>query len=661
MRAQILLVILFYSLSCFSQKKQIDSLQYKVDHAVSDTQKVNNLNKLFVLINVEDRDSAKKIAEEALKISTKVNYPLGKATSYNNLGTHYYYNGNYTKALSNYLSAISVLESQRGNLRKSKTFKKQMSTSYNNTGMIHQHQKRYDKAEEYFNKSIKIDLEIGDKKGMAQCYNNIGTIKEETNKYDEAIKNYEISLQLKRETNDTDGIPSTLINMGIIRMNQNKFRESQDYFEKALQMSLENSNKQTQALALINLGDLFYLKKQFPESITYYQKGIEVCKNQNYDQFLSYAYQSISLSLYRMKNFEKAYDFFQKYVSIKDSINESLNSKVLNEMETKYQSDVKAKEIKLLTAEKDVKDLELKNNKTQIYYFIGGFLLLGFLVLLLLRAYITKRKTNSELDLKNQKIESAYSIIEQKQKEIVASINYAKKIQYTLLAHRDFLSNNLGEYFILYKPKDIVSGDFYWATKQGNKFFLAVCDSTGHGVPGSFMSLLNIGFFSEAINEKGIFKPNEVLNYVRKRLVNTISQEGQADGFDGILLCMDRESNTITYSAANNTPVIIENNTLRILQKDKMPVGIGDYQEDFQLFTIDAEKGSMLYLFTDGYSDQFGGEKGKKFMYKRLESKFTEIHLLPMDEQMIILDKEFETWRGDLEQVDDVCIFGLRV
>lgn len=175
------------------------------------------------------------------------------------------------------------------------------------------------------------------------------------------------------------------------------------------------------------------------------------------------------------------------------------------------------------------------------------------------------------------------------------------------------------------------------------------------------MSLLNIGFLSEAINEKGLYKPNEALNYVRERLIGTISQEGQMDGFDGILLCIDQENGTITYSSANNTPVIMENNTLKVLPKNKMPVGIGIAEKEFDLFTIEAEKGSILYLYTDGYADQFGGEKGKKFMYKRLHALLEDINQLSLQEQAEQLDQHFLRWKGELEQVDDVCILGIRI
>ena len=262
---------------------------------------------------------------------------------------------------------------------------------------------------------------------------------------------------------------------------------------------------------------------------------------------------------------------------------------------------------------------------------------------------------------RTKEIQLQKHIIEEKQKEIVDSINYAKRIQYTLLAHKEFLQEQIPDHFVFFNPKDIVSGDFYWATQHKNKFYLAVCDSTGHGVPGAFMSLLNIGFLREAINEKAIEKPNEVLNFVRQRLIDNISREGQKDGFDGILLCIDKDNKTITYSAANNAPLLIKNTVYSELEADRMPVGKGEKEASFILRDIKYEPGDVLYLYTDGYADQFGGPKGKKFKYKPLNELLLQISHLPLDIQNSKLKTVFEDWRGDLEQVDDVLIIGIKL
>ena len=262
---------------------------------------------------------------------------------------------------------------------------------------------------------------------------------------------------------------------------------------------------------------------------------------------------------------------------------------------------------------------------------------------------------------RTKEIEHQKEIIEEKQKEIVDSINYAKRIQDSLLAHKDFLQEELKEHFVFFHPKDIVSGDFYWATKVGAKFYIAACDSTGHGVPGAFMSLLNIGYLNEAIKEKGIERPNEVLNFVRQRLIDNISKEGQKDGFDGILLCIDQQTKKLSYAAANNAPLIIRKDGYEELEADRMPVGMGERKEDFKLHEINYEKGDVLYLYTDGYADQFGGPKGKKYKYRPLNEMLQKMSADKMETQRTALASEFENWRGELEQVDDVLIIGIRL
>ncbi|MBK6833107.1 MAG: SpoIIE family protein phosphatase [Bacteroidetes bacterium] len=266
---------------------------------------------------------------------------------------------------------------------------------------------------------------------------------------------------------------------------------------------------------------------------------------------------------------------------------------------------------------------------------------------------------------RTKEIEHQKEIIEEKQKEIVDSINYAKRIQYSLLAHKDFLEQELQEHFVFFHPKDIVSGDFYWAASTGTatnrKFYIAACDSTGHGVPGAFMSLLNIGYLNEAIKEKGIEKPNEVLNFVRQRLIDNISKEGQKDGFDGILLCIDQHTKKLSYAAANNAPLIVRKDGYEELEADRMPVGMGERKEDFKLHEINYEKGDVLYLYTDGYADQFGGPKGKKYKYRPLNEMLQKMSVDKMEVQRTALANEFENWRGELEQVDDVLIIGIRL
>ncbi len=294
-------------------------------------------------------------------------------------------------------------------------------------------------------------------------------------------------------------------------------------------------------------------------------------------------------------------------------------------------------------------------------------LVLVFAIFIFNRFKVTQKQKQiieikeQETQKQNEIITFQKHVVEEKQKEILDSINYAKRIQQTLLAHEDFLKENIANHFVFFKPKDIVSGDFYWATKKDDLFYLAVCDSTGHGVPGAFMSLLNIGFLSEAINEKGITSPDKIFNYVRQRLIDSISKDNQKDGFDGILLCMDTKLKTISYVAAHNSPVLISEGTLTDLEADKMPVGVGERKQDFTLYHITYKPGDTLYVYTDGYADQFGGPKGKKFKYKPLNELLISISNKEPQDQKTLLDEAFISWQGELEQVDDVLIIGIRL
>jgi serine phosphatase RsbU (regulator of sigma subunit) len=260
--------------------------------------------------------------------------------------------------------------------------------------------------------------------------------------------------------------------------------------------------------------------------------------------------------------------------------------------------------------------------------------------------------------------------IEEKHQEIIDSVNYAKRIQSALLASHKLLGDNLPEHFILFQPKDIVSGDFYWATTVGTEdqrqFCLVAADSTGHGVPGAIMSILNISCLSEAVNAQKLISPNQILDYTRHRIMEHMANDGSAeggkDGMDAVICNFDFTNNKLQFAAANNPLWLIRNNELLEYKPDKMPVGkaMGEIKP-FTLQEIDLQKGDLVIMITDGFADQFGGPKGKKFMYKPLKELIKSLcnaSLQNLKQEMIA---NFENWKGTSEQVDDVLIIGVRV
>jgi serine phosphatase RsbU (regulator of sigma subunit) len=265
----------------------------------------------------------------------------------------------------------------------------------------------------------------------------------------------------------------------------------------------------------------------------------------------------------------------------------------------------------------------------------------------------------------NEKLDLQKKILEEKNKDITDSITYAKRIQKALMASDSLLTKNLPEYFVLYKPKDIVSGDFYWAEKIDNKFLIATCDCTGHGVPGAFMSLLGVSFLNEITKERNIIQPDLIFNHLRNDIIKALNPEGNEeegkDGMDAVLCSFDFQKMELQFACANNPLWVFRNNECIEFKPDKFPIGMQGELKSFSLQKLQLQKGDVIYTFTDGFADQFGGEKGKKFKYKQLNEKLSAISILPLAEQKKELEKTFDAWKGNLEQVDDVLVIGIRI
>ena len=257
--------------------------------------------------------------------------------------------------------------------------------------------------------------------------------------------------------------------------------------------------------------------------------------------------------------------------------------------------------------------------------------------------------------------------LSEKNKEMTDSIRYAQRIQKALMSSKNLLDKNLPEHFVFFNPKDIVSGDFYWASPLHNgQFALVTADSTGHGVPGAFMSLLNISSLNEAVNERGLIDTADILNHARKKIIQSLAEDGTADGgkdgMDCSIAAFNFKNKTMQYSAANNPIWIIRNNAILEFAADKMPVGKHDRDAvSFTAHNIQLQAGDVIYYLTDGFPDQFGGSKGKKFKYKPLQDLLLTICNLPMDAQKEKLATAFNNWKGNLEQVDDVLLIGVKI
>jgi serine phosphatase RsbU (regulator of sigma subunit) len=508
----------------------------------------------------------------------------------------------------------------------------------------------YDEAFKNNQDSLKLMHDLPASVKKAWTYYNLAILYFETKDYAGAIKGYEQAIIVSEEINFGYGVARGLSFIGTICINQGKFDEARDYISKAIVLYREAGHDIGLSRALNDLGVICRKLGQYKEAETYLKECYELRKAVNHTQGLITTTYELGELLIASKKTDEALELLHKALDL--AVETNTRTKVF--------------QIQKAIAEA----YKLKGDYSNAYKYLEQFIEVQSTVLgqesaqrlkqMQTRAATEKADKEAEIErLKNVELKQANDIIATKNKEIVDSINYAWRIQSALLAADKLLKDNLEDFFVLFKPKDIVSGDFYWATKKDNRFYIAVCDSTGHGVPGAFMSILNVSYMNEAISEKGISAPNEVFNHVRQRLIENISQDGQQDGMDGILLCV--EDGKTTYAAAFNTPLLINKKGITEFGTDKMPVGKGVSKEPFSLRTIETKKGDMLYLYTDGYADQFGGPNGKKFKYKAFEELLVTIRELPLEEQKATLDKKFSEWKGELEQVDDVLVVGIRL
>lgn len=737
-----MIFLLFPAFSDLSAKAQsgIDSLKIALGQNPADTQKVNLLNKLSKKYNAINVDTAILYAQQALTKAQKIKFKKGEMQAYDNLGyaqfykglskesletyqkeyeissqykdTHYMAlalanlgfsyveQGNFPVALDYYLRAVKLKEELKDSAS--------LATTILNIGVLHYNQKKYDLALKYQKDALKILLKCGTKAQIANAYARIGNTYMELKNDKDALTCYFTSLKLFQEAQSQRGIAIIYNNVAGIYQAQEKHELALSYYKKALEIRREIGDKNGCIIILGNMGRLYSSLNQYKQAENALKESIEMAKAIGYKEMLKDDYEALANLYAKQNDYKNAFKFHKLFFRIHDSIFNEHSSDQVAEMEAKYESDKKENAIKLLNKDKALQQTEILAHQNKQKSLIGIVALICILMSVLALAFRNKQKANQlitkekaeverqrqlvvtaneELHQQNEEIaaqrdliEQQKGLVEEKQREILDSIHYAKSIQQAMLTSEEYIRRHLPDFFIYYQPKDIVSGDFYWGTYHKGSFYLATADCTGHGVPGAFMSLLNISFLNENIVERGFSDPSQILNNQRTEIINALNANKEKlstgtfvkDGMDCVLCKFDLTNLTLTYAAANNPLWLVRSEgmhdknvpyfQLREFAADKMPVG--KYHDDMREFSqqsIPLQKGDVLYTFTDGFADQFGGKKGKKYKYKKLQETILSIAHMPMEDQKKILTKEFEDWKGNNEQVDDVLVIGVKI
>ncbi|MCX7955221.1 MAG: tetratricopeptide repeat protein [Bacteroidales bacterium] len=652
---------------------------------------LNNIGNTYK--NLGNYDIALQYYIKSLNVKRLIDDKKGIATILSNIANILVIQGKYKEAMEYYNKSLRYHEQLKD--------KKGTALTLNNIGLIYENQKDYDHALEYYFKSLKIREEIEDKKGIAESFNNIGYIYFKKNKFKEALNYFEKSLMIRNEIGDKKGIAKTLSNMGHTYFVLNNFNKAKEYLYKSIKISEEITDKYIRSKAYSLLSKIYFRENNIIKSKEYGEKAYMFGDETGNIENKKDASEILDSIYWKIGNYKLSRKYYGLYITYRDSIQNEENRKmvlqqyyrILYEKKRATDSITYAKTIEIKNLEIQKQHGEARKNKLiAIITFIGTIVVVTLLLFVYNSLRITK-KQKKIIESQKDLITSQKEKIEEIHNELKSSIKYAKKIQEAVLPSGKIINLLRREHFIIFIPKDVVSGDFYWFNIVNNVEIYAVADCTGHGVPGGFMSMLGIAFLNEIVRKKEITQANYVLNELRREIISSLKQQGlqneQKDGMDISLFVFDRTNNTCQWAGANNSLYIIStckalnvkkyinaNDIQNVvieyqnfysvyyffeLKPDKMPIAIHPIMNDFTNYEFQLSSGSLVYLFSDGYADQFGGEKNKKYSYKRFIKTLLQICHLSLSEQKLYLENEILKWKGNNEQTDDITVMGIKI
>lgn len=676
------LLLFFFSHQHCQEKKYIDSLENIVSSNQHDTVRINALrlwdDEIYISnpsLDIELNEQIIDISEKALaskKLNKKEELFHKKALiqSYNIIGINNDNMGFYTIALDYYYKSLSFAEDLLDSTK--------IGALYNNIGLIHERQKNLNKALEFYRKSLNL-VRNYDVSGTATALNNIANLYLENLEIDSALHYYSSGLNVLKGTDNIQQEGSILGNIGVAYEKIDEFDSSLTYHHLAIEKLEDIGEWDGLSNSLYNVGMIHLQLGEFRQAIAFCERGLSV--SQKYESIYR---ESLNCEcLYRSYKADKQFDTALEYLERLDSLSELL----INEESTRLiaQKELAYQHQKEMVADSIQHQHEINLSQSEIeaqkkqrkILFIGLIMIVLFLAFVFNRLKIT-RKQKEEIDLQKSEIEaqkleveSAHELLAEHHQEIKDSINYAKRIQDAIMPSMDAMNKALGKGFVLYLPKDVVAGDFFWMetstsldTNQEVVYF-AAADCTGHGVPGAMVSVVCSNALTKALLEEKITDTGKLLDRTRELVITQLAKSGEEvkDGMDISLCALNKKTMELNWSGANNPLWILRKDAsdFEIIKADKQPIGVTFDPTDFTSHNLQLNTGDRIYVFTDGYQDQFGGERGKKFKAAQLKQILVEHKSTNIYEQEKILLLTFNKWKGKLEQIDDVCIIGLEV
>ncbi len=653
---KILLSIIFSTfLFQTPQNQRVDSINQLLSDA-SGKEEIRLLNELFKEYRTNDPVKALSYTEQALLLAQYLGDKSGESSSLNNIGVIYRHTGDLDKALTNYIASLHI--------QKENKFEDALAYTYSNIGTIYSLKGQPEKALDYFVKANKQFESIGHHLRIIGTLNNIGNVYNDMGDYDNALSYYLKSLYEYEQLEDKSNAFVPLTNIGNLFFNKGDMDKALEYYNRSLVLEQAANNLSGQGAALHSFGSVFKEMGDYENAISFYERALEMAQEAQDNFLLKTIYESLSETYFVKGDHFLAYSFLQLHNVVKDSLfNEESNRRVA-ELESTYEFEQQQKEILHLKTDSDLQQLRIKHAN----YIIAGIgvilLIVAVLTFFIIKENREIKRTKVLLEKKNEKITDQKMIIEEKNFNITESINYAKHVQQSVL-NFSVSSEKKDTSFILFKPKDIVSGDFFWYGEQGEVDIFVTADCTGHGVAGAFMTVIGVSLLNQIVNQDNVTDPKTILQRLDSKIKEALTQEHTSSNtysIDLAICVINQSRKEVTYSGANRPLYYFGQDGFNEIKPTKSSIGDSLRDEKhFENHLITIQKGDRFYMTSDGYADQFGGDRGKKYMTKRLKQLLQDIQPLPLKKQKERLKAEIEDWMKDTEQTDDIIVTGFEV
>lgn len=663
MKKSICIFVLLISLSGFAQRSDSLWTIYK-NTKNHDTIRLAALYELAWDMIYTNPDSTFILGQKQLEIAQSKKLKKQESKAYNTIGASFQMKGNYVKAIDSYQKCLKIME-DLGDM-------KGIASAMGNIGSLYIDLKDFKKALGYQMRCLKLVQQIGNIEGVASSLNNISIIYTGLKDYEEAISYAQKSLDMYDLLKDNYGIASANGNIGNLYFEQGKLERCLPFQLKCLSLAKKEGYTSLIISAEAEIGNTYHQMKKNDIALRYLNDAEFLLKDYP-DGAAQMAVSTVLSEVYQdLGKYKEAFRNYEIAQRLRDSLYRGDVQKELTQKELQAEFDKKlvadslknADEKKITDALIFAKNTQIEKDRIQKFALFGGLVLLIVGGAVMYNRFRIIRKQKEIIELKNKETEEQKIIIEEKQKEILSSISYAKRLQEAILPPMSLISEVLPDSFVLYKPKDIVAGDFYW-TEVVNEdcVLIAAADCTGHGVPGAMVSVVCSNALNRSVKEFKITDPGKILDKTRELVVETFerSENEVKDGMDISLCLLNKKTKQLEWAGANNPLWIVRNGKITEFKPNKQAIGKVDKPALYQTHSVKLEENDCIYIFTDGYADQFGGPNGKKFKYHQLVELICRISSVPLGEQQRQLEKEFLDWKGNLEQVDDICVIGIKI